>query len=360
MKVMIVANSSKGLYRFRKELIQEIVKKHEVFVLTPDYGRVELIQQLGCQVQVISIDRRGINPAKDFLLTREIFQASRKIRPDMVLLYTIKPDIYGGIVAQLLRIPYVANITGLGTAFQRDNVIKKIVEKLYKIAFRNVKIVLFENEENRKVFIQEKIVSENKTYVLNGAGVNLIDFTFADYPEEKATIEFLFMGRIMKEKGVDELLAASRHLYEEGYQILLHILGTYEEDYKKVIEDAEKQGWLKYWGYQENVKSYICRSNCFVLPSWHEGMANTNLESAAMGRPVITSDIPGCREAVAHGESGYLCQAKNVEDLYQVMKKFIELPYEEKRNMGINARAHMEKYFDKKVIVKKTMDKIFG
>lgn len=360
MRIIIVANSSTGLYRFRKELIQELVKKHEVFVLTPDYGRIELIRQLGCQVQVISMDRRGINPVKDFSLIMDIFKSCKKIRPEMMISYTIKPNIYGGIVCQTLEIPYVANITGLGTAFQKDCILKKLVTNLYKIAFRNVKLVLFENSENRRIIVQEGIVSDNKTCVLSGAGVNMDYFHFVEYPKENSQTEFLFMGRIMKEKGVDELLTASKRLYDEGYNILINVLGTYEENYEKYMMNAEKQGWLKYWGYQEDVRPFIKKSNCFVLPSWHEGMANTNLESAAMGRPIITTNIPGCREAVIDKESGYICEKNNSDDLYRCMKAFIELSYEDKCRMGIKARYHMENNFDKKVVVQKTMKEIFS
>ena len=159
----------------------------------------------------------------------------------------------------------------------------------------------------------------------------------------------------MKEKGINELFSAMNKLMADGYKCSLDILGGYEEDYKEIIKKYEAQGWLRYYGYQKDVRPYIEKCHCFILPSWHEGMANTNLECAASGRPVITSNIHGCLEAVENGVSGYLCQKANANDLYQVMKKFIVLPHDEKKAMGLAGRKHVENNFDKMDVVKKTI-----
>ncbi len=211
-----------------------------------------------------------------------------------------------------------------------------------------------ENEGNRQIFIQEKIVKESQTHRLNGAGVNLEKYQVAPYPGGEK-IKFLFMGRIMAEKGIDELFEAMQHLVSDGINCELHILGFYEENYKEKIEKYEAEGWLHYHGYQRDVRPYIEDCHCFVLPSWHEGMANTNLECAASGRPVITSNIHGCLEAVEGGVSGYLCEKQNADDLYHVMKKFVMLPCDIRKAMGLAGRRRMVDIFDKKKVVEDTI-----
>jgi galacturonosyltransferase len=228
---------------------------------------------------------------------------------------------------------------------------------MYKVSLKKAKVVFFENEENRQIFIQEKIVPEKRTCLLMGAGVNLQRYQPTEYPYGDTT-KFLFMGRVMREKGIDELFAAMKALIADGFHAELDILGGYEEDYKTVIEKYKHEGWLHYHGQQRDVRPFIAASHSFVLPSWHEGMANTNLECAASGRPIITSNIHGCLEAVEDGVSGYLCEKKNADSLYQAMKKFIELSYEERKAMGLAGRKRMEEVFDKRKVVEETISKL--
>jgi galacturonosyltransferase len=263
--------------------------------------------------------------------------------------------VYGGFACRQLGIKYAVNITGLGTAFQNKGILRNFVILLYKVGLKKAKVVFFENEENRQVFIKEGIVSEKKTCLLMGAGVNLEHYCVTDYPKGDE-IKFLFVGRVMKEKGIDELIDAMKRLRQERIACSLDVLGFYEEDYKSKLEQCESEGWLHYHGYQKDVRPYIDACHCFVLPSWHEGMANTNLESAASGRPVITSNIHGCLEAVEDGVSGLLCEPKNADSLYAVMRKFCALTYEERRTMGLAGRSRMEKLFDKKKVVGKTIE----
>ena len=357
MKIVIIANSSKGLYGFRQELIAALLKENKVCAYTQNNGSVEELIELGCGVKELNIDRRGIDPVKDFNLIRTIKKILKIEKPDLVITYTIKPNIYGGMICRLLNIPYAINITGLGTAFQNNGLLKTIVAKLYKIALKNARVVFFENEENRQIFIREKIVKESQTHRLNGAGVNLERYQVAEYPLGDRT-KFLFMGRVMAEKGIDDLFAAMRRLLSDGVNCELDVLGGYEEDYKDKIEQGEKEGWLHYWGYQKDVKPFIEAAHCFVLPSWHEGMANTNLESASSGRPVITTNIHGCLEAVEDGVTGYLVEKKNSDDLYRAMKTFAGLSFEKRKEMGLAGRKRMEKLFDKKNVVENTISRL--
>lgn len=358
MKILILANHDLGLYQFRKELIQELLKENEVFISLPDGEFIKNFKQMGCGFIDTKIDRRGINPKKDISLLASYYRMIKRVKPDLVITYTIKPNIYGGMVCRLLKIKYVVNITGLGTAFEKEGLLRKFVTQLYSIACKKSKIIFFENEENRRIFIQNKIIKESKTYRLNGAGVNLSHYKVLDYPKGE-NIKFLFMGRVMAEKGINELFRAMKKLVNSGVNCELTVLGQYEENYKEIISKYEEEGWLHYYGYQKDVCPFINNSHCFVLPSWHEGMANTNLECAASARPIITSNIAGCKEAVIENVSGFLAQSKNADDLFIQMKKFTELTYEEQKKMGLEGRRHMENTFDKNKVVETTIKKIF-
>lgn len=354
MRILILANFDVGLYQFRKELIQELLKSNEVYISLP-YGKlVEPLEQMGCHFMDTPLERRGMNPMKDGKLFFTYLKLFKSVKPELVITYTIKPNVYGGFAARIARIPYAVNITGLGTAFQKNGMLKKLVTAMYKLGCKNAKVAFFENSENRQIFLNAKIVKEGQACLLSGAGVNLEHYTVMDYPGGDVT-KFLFIGRVMKEKGVDELFAAMKMLADDGVPCTLDVVGGYEEDYRQTIETAEAEGWVKYWGYQEDVRPFIAASHCFVLPSWHEGMANTNLECAASGRPVITSNIHGCLEAVEDGVTGFLCEKKSADDLYLVMKKFAALSCDERKAMGLAGRSRMEGMFDKKRVVADTI-----
>jgi galacturonosyltransferase len=256
------------------------------------------------------------------------------------------------------KIPYAANITGLGTAFQKKGVLRTLVTLMYRVALKKGKTVFFENAGNMKTLLDGGIVRREQCCLLSGAGVNLDHYQPAEYPTDESSVRFLFIGRVMREKGIDELFSAMDRLHSENVPCSLDVLGYYEEDYAEAIERYTASGWLRYHGYQKDVRPFIVDSHCFVLPSWHEGMANTNLECAAMARPLITSNIHGCKEAVIDGESGFLCEPKNADSLYEAMKRFSALPADERRKMGARGREHMEKVFDKKIVVGNTLKEL--
>ena len=358
MRILILTNFDVGLYQFRKELISELLKNNEVFISLP-YGKlVDKLQNMGCEFINTPLDRRGVNPLKDVKLIKQYKRIIRKVNPDYVITYTIKPNIYGGYICGKLGIPYAVNITGLGTAFQKKGFLRSIVTKLYKLGLKRAKVVFFENSGNKQVFIDNGIVDIKQVCLLNGAGVNTAWYQFTPYPKDETPVRFLFIGRIMKEKGVEELFIAIRRVLNDGYNAQLSMVGEFEENYKETINKYQDEGWLKYYGYQEDVRPYIEQSHCFVLPSWHEGMANTNLECASMGRPVITSNIHGCKEAVDEGVTGFLCEKKNANDLYQQMKKFIALPNAERKAMGLAGRRRMENVFEKRKVVEETVRRL--
>ncbi len=354
MKILILANNDIGLYQFRKELIEELLKNHDVYISLP-YGQlVDPLRQMGCRFIDTPVDRRGVNPKTDFSLFLNYKKIIEKVKPDLVITYTIKPNIYGALVSRIKRIHCAVNITGLGTAFERGGLLTKLVTFMYKIALRKAKVVFFENSSNQKEFIDRRIIKAKQAKLLNGAGVNLEHYTYQEYPDNEK-VRFLFVGRVMKEKGVDELFAAMKQLVKKGIPCSLDVVGPFEDDYIIKLEKYEKEGWLKYHGYQEDVRPFIKECDCFVLPSYHEGMANTNLECAASGRPLITSDIPGCKEAIFNGVSGLLCERKNAKSLYSAMKKMAGMSREERKEMGIAGRKQMEDKFDKAKVVEETV-----
>ena len=237
MKILILANNDVGLYNFRKELMQALIKKENVlYVSLPDGELVNEIKSLGVQIISTPIDRRGINPLTDIKLIVRYIKMFLELKPDLVITYTIKPNIYGGIVSRLLKKKYTINITGLGTAFQSENMIKKLVCLLYKISTKKAKVVFFENEENKQIFINLGLIREEQGCRLNGAGVNLEEYPYTEYPDKNEPIRFLFIGRIMKEKGVDELFEAARKIKKEYQDVCFDIVGPMEDEYGSVIK----------------------------------------------------------------------------------------------------------------------------
>ncbi|MCC8104209.1 MAG: glycosyltransferase family 4 protein [Clostridiales bacterium] len=355
-KILILANSDGGLYRFRGMLIEALLKLgYEIHISVPDGECIPLFTDMGCRFIDTPVDRRGLNPKTDMALLRMYVGIVSRVEPDLVITYTIKPNIYGGIVCRRRGIPCAANITGMGAVFQKRGPLRAFVTLLYRAALKNAKVVFFENGEDRKTFERRGICTGEQSHVLHGAGVDLAYFQYAAYPADDGPVHFLFAGRVMKEKGMDEMFEAMRRLRASGEDCVLDVLGDYEEDYSSAIRQHERDGWLNYYGYQKDVRPFIRRAHCFVLPSWHEGMANVNLECAASGRPVITSDIPGCREAVVDGVSGLLCESKNADSLYAAMKRFLGLSRGEKEAMGKAGRRHAEAEFDKRKVVEETL-----
>lgn len=361
MRILILANSDLGLYNFRKELIQSLINSgNEVLISLPYGEKVDFLKEMGCTFIETSIDRRGINPFTDFLLLINYLKLINRYTPDKVITYTIKPNVYGGMISRLKKIPVYINITGLGTVFQKNSIVTKLVIAMYKFATKNAKKVFFENIENLNIFTDKKIIAKSKACLLNGAGVNLLDYCFENYPTQNSPISFLFIGRVMKEKGVNELLEVAERFKTEKINAQIDIVGDFEEDIYHFLTKTEPDSPIHYHGYQTNVKPFIKRTHCFVLPSYHEGMANTLLECGAMGRPLITSNIHGCKEAVIDTKNGFLCEPQNANDLYQKMIKFINLPYENKIEMGKCSREHIAKNFNKIDVVDKTVKEIFN
>lgn len=359
-KILIITNHSYMLYRFRLELIQKLMKTYEVVLSMPFVGHEDDFNALGIRCIETNVDRRGINPKTDLKLFSTYRKLLKDEQPDMVITYSIKPNIYGGIACRMAGIPYCANVQGLGTAFQRKG-LAQFVTVLYKLALSKAKTVFFENEANAAEFRKRKIIRAEKETVLPGAGINLDAYPYMPYPENDA-IHFLYLGRIMKEKGMDELFAAMRRLHEKyGSKVILDLVGFYDDDYyKEQVDRLVADGIAVFHGFQTDPLPYYAAADCVVLPSYHEGMSNVLLEAAAVGRPIITSDIPGCREAVDDEKTGLLCKVKDSDSLYEQMCRMAGTSFAERQSMGQAAHEKMVREFDKQRVVTATVAAAFG
>lgn len=357
MKILIITNHSYMLYRFRRALIKRLLDMgHSVTLSMPFVGHEEDLSALGARCIETEVDRRGINPVTDLKLLLNYRKLLRQEQPDLVVTYSIKPNIYAGLCCRLARIPYCANVQGLGTAFQRKG-LAFFVTGLYRAALKKAKTVFFENQGNAREFVSRRILPEKQITLLHGAGVDLQEYAVSPCPDREIT-HFLYIGRIMQEKGIDELFSAMERLRQQRSDVILDLVGFFDDDYEARVRALTEAGIAEFHGFQTDPRPFYAAADCVVLPSYHEGMSNVLLEAAATGRPVITSDIPGCREAVEDGVTGLLCRVKDTDSLYEKMAGFLELSHSRRQAMGIAARAKMEQEFDKRSVVQRTLDAI--
>lgn len=352
MRVLILANNDIGLYKFRKELLEELVKENKVYICLPDGEFIPKLKKTGCKfIDCKYLVRRGTNPLTDLKLMVFYKQLIHKTKPDIVFTYTIKPNIYGGMACAKLGVPYVANVTGLGTAIENGGLLQKITLSLYKYGLRKAQKVFFQNEANRNHMIKHH-VTDRSSGLLPGSGVNLQENQYEDYPDEKNGIHFLFVGRIMKDKGVDELLVAAERIKRKHPNVSFSLVGGYEEEsYRKKIETFERHGIVKAYGEQKDVHSFMKSHHAVIQPSYHEGLSNVLLEAAASGRPVLASDIPGCRETFSESISGIGFVRQDADSLREAIEKFLSLSEEERNRMGRMGREKVEKEFSRDIVV---------
>ncbi|MGY3718130.1 glycosyltransferase family 4 protein [Sutcliffiella cohnii] len=351
MRVLVLANFGMGLFNFRKELLEELIRQgHEVYVSLPNDEYVPKLKELGCKYVESRVDRRGTNPINDMKLLYQYIKLIKSIKPDVVLTYTIKPNIYGGIACGITKTPYLTNVTGLGTAIENSGLIQKITLGLYRIGLRNSSCVFFQNEYNRSFFVKKNI-AKGKTRLIPGSGVNLEHHNYEAYPNTDNEIRFLFIGRIMKAKGIEELFQAAKKIKDIYPNVEFHLVGGSEEDYTEQLAELEQMGVIKYHGQQSDVHSFIKVSHGTILPSYHEGTANVLLETAATGRPILASKVPGCKETFDNDITGLGFDVRSVSSLVEAIIKFIKLPYHQKKQMGIKGRKKMEEEYDRKIVI---------
>jgi glycosyltransferase involved in cell wall biosynthesis len=357
-KVLILVNHDVVIYNFRKELVERLLKdKYEVYISSPYGERINDLVAMGCKHIEARIARHGTNVIEELKLLHYYKRIIKEVKPDVVLSYTIKPNIYGGMICRMLKVPYIANITGLGTAVENKGPMQNITTILYRIAFKKINRLFFQNTENRQFFIDKNIVVDRHR-LIPGSGVNLEHFNVLDYPPNK-TIEFVFISRIMKEKGIDQYIEAAQVIRNKYPNTRFHICGFCEEDYEDKLKALQEQGIVTYHGMQRDVRVILQKTHCTIHPTYYpEGMSNVLLESSACGRPIITTNRSGCRETVDDGINGFIVEQQNSKDLIEKIEKFLKLSYEEKKQMGLAGRKKVEKEFDRQIVVEAYMNEI--
>lgn len=359
-RILLAINFDEGLYNFRKELLEALLAAgYEVHIAVPDGEFVGRLRKMGCIFHDTALNRRGKNPLQEISLIRTYDGILEEVKPNVVLTYTIKPNIYLGLLCGRRKIPYMTTITGLGTAVEGRGLLQCFTRRLYKAALKRAELVFFQNETNEQIFAQLGI-APGRHRMLPGSGVNLEHFTYQPFPEQD-TVEFLFISRVMKEKGIEEYLDAAEAIKKEYPKTSFRILGFLEEDYtgRERFERLQREGIIRFEGSVEDVIPYIRSSQCTVHPSYYpEGMSNVCLESAACGRAVITTERPGCRETIRDGNSGFLVKERSSEDLIAKIRQFLELSSKERKQLGINGRCYMEERFDRNIVVQKYLDAV--
>lgn len=356
-KILILINSYSGQNNFRKEIIDALIEKgYDVVLSAPVRNEAARVEPVAYRIIDTPFNRHGLNPLKDLWLTLRYLRLMRKEHPDVVLTFTIKPNVYGGMACNLCHIPQMANITGLGLAVERQGWLQKVTITLYRVGLRKAHTVFFQNTSNMQ-FCEEHRMVKGRKVLLPGSGVNLNRFSLQAYPPEKP-LRFIYVGRVMKEKGINEYIAAAQIIKKRHPDVEFHIVGLCEEGFEN-RKQLEQGDVIIYHGRQADVRPFIGMSHCMIHPSCYpEGMSNVLLESCATGRPIITTDRPGCREIVDNGVNGFVVKTKDVDDLVERIEEFTKLPYEKKRQMGLAAREKVERHFDRRTVVKTYLDEI--
>lgn len=357
--ILILTNNIGGLHSFRKEVVKTIVDAgYEVYISKPDNDeRVQYFEDIGCHTIQTDFNRKGTNPIDDFKLMLKYRKLLRRLKPVAALTYTIKPNIYGGLACRLTHTPQLANVTGLGDAVENGGWMQKLTVSLYKMGIRKARKVFFQNAANRSFCINSGMADDGSV-LLPGSGVNLIHHTYQDYPADEGKIRFLFIGRMLKDKGIEEYFEAAIKIKEKYPNTEFQILGSVEGPYQSQLDELVKGGVINHLGTTSDVRPYIGAVECTIMPSYHEGMSNVNLESAANGRPVITTNVPGCKETIDDGKTGLLIEARSSQSLIDAIGRFIALPYNQKVLMGKNGREKVEREFDRKIVIDAYLNEI--
>jgi glycosyltransferase involved in cell wall biosynthesis len=364
VRVVICANTAWNLVNFRSGLIEALIGRgmEVVAVAPPDEANALKLRALGCRFEAVPMDNMGTSPLKDLALLIRFGRLFARLRPDVFLGFTVKPNIYGSFAARLCNVATINNISGLGTAFLREGPLNRIVGLLYAAALRGSRHVFFQNPDDRRLFLERRLAPSARTSILPGSGIDLDRFSPA--PVESARpggeLRFLLIGRLLRDKGIVEYVDAAREVKKDYPGTSFTILGFLDVENRSAIDRQVLNGWLEkgvisYAGSTEDVRPHIRDADCVVLPSYREGTPRTLLEAAAMGKPIIATDVPGCRETVDEGENGYLCLAKSSVDLARQMRRMISLSPDERSAMGRKGREKVTLTFDQRKVVESYM-----
>jgi glycosyltransferase involved in cell wall biosynthesis len=356
MRIAFVINKSWNIYNFRLSLIKALqALGHEIIAIAPEDEYSEKLEKQGCKFIPIKVASRGLNPIDDLKLYFRLTEVFRNEKPDIILTYTIKPNIYGAFAARKLGIPIICNVTGLGTVFIRKNPLYKIAHLLYKLAFSYPQKVYFQNNDDYSLFINQNLVKESNAEIVPGSGVDLNKFI----PLEKSIIDprvFLLVSRILKDKGIIEFIDAIRILKKKNINSKFQLLGLIENKNetgisREMIDNWVNEGLIEYLGFTDDTVPFYHKADCIVLPSYREGIPKSLLEAMSCGKPIITTNAPGCRDLVENGKNGFLCEPKNSISLANAIETICNLEVQTLKEMGKVSREMVLKTYDEKFVI---------
>ena len=357
MKILFISNTAFSICNFRHGILVRLISDgYNVIAVGPKDVYSSKLADMGCQVIDMPMAAKGINPREDLALLRSMRQLYKTIKPDFIFHFTIKPNIYGSIAARLAGVPCIAVATGLGYTFINDNWVARVARWLYKGALLSPKEVWFLNKDDRQTFLQHRLVSTEKAVLLNGEGVNTTHFYPRSEPKFDGKTRFLLVARMLWDKGVGEYVEAARQVRKHYPNSVFQLLGECGVPNPSVVTreqmaEWEREGAIEYLGTTHDVRPFLAQADCLVLPSYREGLPRTLMEAAAMGKPVIASDVPGCRDVVIDGETGWLCPVKDAAALANCMVQLLVMPAVDRQARGMAGRRFIEQKFDEKEVV---------
>jgi len=357
MHILMTVNTAWNIWNFRRPVVEALLGDgHRVTVLAPPDDAVSKLEGLGCHMGSLEMSVKGLNPLEDIKLQRRFKRIFSEEQPDVVLSYTIKNNIFGARAARTVGVPFLPNVTGLGTAFLSGKLLQTVTEQLYRRSFSALPVVFFQNEDDRDLFYDRSMVRPDQARLLPGSGIDLVRFAPAAMPPAEGAPVFLMIARLLRDKGVLEFVDAARHIKARQPKARFQLLGAAGSENRSAIDRATLDAWVaegavEYLGTTSDVRPAIAAANCVVLPSYREGAPRTLIEAAAMARPVITTDVPGCRAVVDRDVSGFLCDVRSAESLAAAIERFLALPSEAQQAMGQAGRAKMEQEYDQTIVV---------
>ena len=357
MHILMTVNAAWNIWNFRRPLVEPLLADgHSVTVLAPPDDSVADLERIGCRFRALEMNVKGLNPVEDLKLQRTLKRIFKEEQPDAILSFTIKNNIFGAWAARAAGVPFVPNVTGLGTAFLSGGLLQTIAEQLYRRAFGKLPVVFFQNEDDRSLFLDRKLVRKQQARLLPGSGIDLVRFAQAEMPPADAPPVFLMIARLLRDKGVNEFIEAARQIKARHPEALFQLLGATGSENRTAIDTATVEAWVvqgvvEYLGTTTDVRPAIAAASCVVLPSYREGAPRTLIEAAAMARPLIATDVPGCRAVVDHDVSGFLCEVRSAASLATAMESFLALSSDARTAMGKAGRAKMEREYDQALVV---------
>lgn len=357
MKVLITVNAAWNVWNFRRSLIVSLIEDgHEVTVYAPHDDTVPELKALGCKFIPLSMDAKGLNPVSGLILWFKLRQVFKKQKPDVVLSFTIKNNVFGALAARSTSTKFIPNVTGLGTAFLSGGLLQTVAQLLYRLAFRSLPVVFFQNSDDSTLFTNKGMLQTNQVRVLPGSGIDLKQFPAVNMPENNPAPIMLMIARLLRDKGVLEFVEAAQIVKADYPNVRFQLLGAAGSENRTAIDLDTVNKWvlegvIEYLGTTTDVRPILAAASCIVLPSYREGAPRTLIEAAATGRPVVTTDVPGCRSVVEHGTTGFLCQVRDAESLAQALVCFVRLSGSEQRKMGQAGRQKMETEFADTLVI---------